>query len=115
MLFDILSFCTEPFATPNDETVFTYPIGALIDLRLLHTFTPMTDEGGVTIDYSLVPRSHTPLQQADLNIYIGSDGITAGIRYDHASPSLTGEYVLCNANEIPRLCGGRLSLIITGT
>lgn len=104
----------EPFNTPNDETEFTYPIGAPITLRFTHTDSPLDGSGDLTIAFTFLPDSHTPLQQPRVSIILDSRGISARVEYSSASPSLTGVYVLCCQNEQPQLCGGRVSLTVTG-
>ena len=102
----------EPFNTPNDETEFTYPIGAPITLLFTHTDNPPDGSGDLTIGFTFLPDSHTPLQQP--HIILDSQGISARVEYSSASSSLTGVYVLCSQIEQPQLCGGRISLTVTG-
>ena len=105
----------EPFNTPNDETEFTYPIGAPISLLFTHTDDPLDGSGDLTIGFTFLPDSHTPLQQPHVGITLDSQGISARVEYSSASPSLTGDYVLCCRQiDQPQLCGGRISLTVTG-
>ena len=111
----------EPYNTPDGETDFTYPLGAPIEW--VFTFTdyspdgsglPIDGSGFVTIEFDFVPELHVPLQQPSVTATLGSEGISAVIEYSAASPSLTGSYVLCSRSDVPFLCGGRISLTVTG-
>ena len=68
----------------------------------------------MTNEFVFVPESHTPLQQPRVNVLTDFQGETTRVEYSAASPSLTGSYVLCSLNEEPLLCGGRISLTVTG-
>ena len=71
--------------------------------------------GALTIGFRFVPESHIPLQQPRVSVLLSSqEGLFGVVRYSFASPSLTGSYVLCSIMDEPLLCGGRISLTITG-
>ena len=111
----LLSFVfLEPFTTPDDETQFTYPIGAPIQWTFTHTDNVLEGSGSITISFRFIPVSHLPLQEPATSITINSQGVSAVVNYAAASPSLSGAYVLCSLVETPLLCGGRISLTVTG-
>ena len=75
---------------------------------------PIDGSGFVTIEFDFVPELHVPLQQPSVTATLGSEGISAVVEYSAASPSLTGSYVLCSRSDVPFMCGGRISLTVTG-
>ena len=107
-------FFLEPFTTPDDETQFTYPIGAPIRWIFTHNDNVLDGSGSIVIGFRFIPVSHLPLQEPAISITLNSQGISAVVEYDAASPSLSGAYVLCSLTDTPLLCGGRISLTVIG-
>ena len=103
-------FITDPFTTPEDKTSFSYPIGAAIDLEFNQTDIIIDGSGDQTTTYVFVPELHVPLQQPR---FAYSRELSVNVQYSFASPSLTGDYVLCSQSDTPYICGGRITLSIT--
>ena len=113
-VFELISgyfgcFCiAEVFMVLHDETTFSYPIGAAIDLNF--AVIEMGESGfDINATYMFVPELHTPLQQPRFM----DNGLVISVQYSWASPSLTGGYVLCSTVDIPLLCGGRITITVT--
>lgn len=106
----------------------TIPLGAPTNIMFR-----FNGEGTTTISAStpleLYPLFHTPAIEPS-NIRFDAELQEATVSYNHVSPSLTGQYVLCQEprpppsdrrkrgvapqENMPRLCGGRLTLNIIG-
>ena len=111
MLNCLYSLYTDPFIISEDDNFFSFPIGATIDLQFVRADGGIIDGSGFDMaTFELFPELHTPLQQP--NIAYSVD-LFVSVRYTSASPSLTGDYVLCSQDETPFLCGGQITLDIT--
>lgn len=73
---------------PNLNSI---PIGASIELRFNYTLIDSTLN-----NYVLMPIYHTPLQVPEVAYEPEPNWVR--VTYNRASPSLTGEYVLCRIN-----------------
>lgn len=83
-----------------------YSLGAVIDIQF--NFYETIDSES---PYVFIPILHTPLQEAA--VFTDSE-ISVVVAYDHASPSLQGEYVLCGDeldSEVLQ-CGERVAITI---
>lgn len=106
----------DPYTPPEEGSILSYPIGAVIELEFTLVDNPLDNDGPIILNFVFVPDSHTPQQQPSEHIFINSEEVSVRVRYNSATPSLTGDYVLCNnnTNTVPLLCGGAVSLSITG-
>ena len=92
----------------GDVSTLQYPLGAPISI-ILEIFA---DSLVTTPEYTFLPLYHTPLQQAN---FFTSGLVTVAVSYMHASPSLTGTYILCRIeSQDPALCGGKITINVTG-
>lgn len=71
---------------PSDLT--SIPIGASIELKFRFSIVDSNSNY-----QALVPLNHTPLQVPTINSI--NEEMDIRVSYSHASPSLTGEYILC--------------------
>ncbi len=90
----------------DDDSPLDFALGAGISLA----FTMFVEE---SMDaFRFIPLLHTPLQEPLITL---EDENVVGIRYDRASPSLSGGYLMCSytpkSEELQ--CGERLTITVT--
>ncbi len=88
------------------DTALEFALGA--EITIAFNF----NEAMPTNMYTFIPLVHTPLQEPAFRML---DESIVEVSYDHASPSLQGEYILCGyepENEALQ-CGDRLNVSVT--
>ncbi len=94
----------------DDDSPLDFALGA--DINLAFTAIDIVFDEESMDGFRFIPLFHTPLQEPLITLE-GENVV--GVRYDRASPSLNGEYVMCGyAPKSEELqCGERLIITVT--